>query len=66
MSSTIQLEIYAKFTLKQNATMLAILDVPSAILANWPCHMASYRTWPWDAYAAGNDVNVPAQNLLHS
>ena len=66
MSSLTQLGTYAKFTPKQKATTLAMLHVPSAILANWPCHMASCRTWPWDALASGNDVNVPAQNLLHS
>ena len=60
MSLATQLGTYAKFTLKQKATMLAILDVPSAILANWPCHMASCRTWPWATYATGSDVNVPA------
>ena len=36
--------------------MLAMLHVPSAPLAN--CCMASYMTW--GAYAAGDDVNVPA------
>ena len=60
--SATQLGTYAKFTLKQEATMLAILHVPSATLANWPCCTASYRTW--DTYAAGDDVNVPVLNLL--
>ena len=41
----------------QKVTTLAILYVPSAILANWPCHVASYRTW--GAYAVSGDVNVP-------
>ena len=36
---------------------LAILHVPNATLANWPCRMSSYRTW--GAYAAGDGVNVP-------
>ena len=56
MSSATQLGTYTKFTPKQQATALAILHVPSATLANWPCHMASYRTW--GAYAAGVDTNV--------
>ena len=60
--SATQLGTYAKFTLKQEATTLAILHVPSATLANWPCHMASYRTW--GTYAAGDDVNVSVLNLL--
>ena len=51
MLSATQLGTYTKFTPKQEATMLAIL---SATLAN--CCTASYRTW--DAYAAGDDVNV--------
>ena len=55
MSSATQLETYAKFTLKQEATVVAILHVPSATLAN--CCKASYTTW--GAYAAGDDVNVP-------
>ena len=60
MSSATQLGTYAKFTPKQEATTLAILHVPSATLAN---HLtASYRTW--GAYAAGDDINIPAQNLL--
>ena len=42
--------------------MLAILHVPSVTLANWPYRIISYRTW--DAYAASDDVNVPARNLL--
>ena len=54
MLSATQLGTYTKFTLKQEATMLAILHVLSATLAN--CGMASYRTW--GAYAAGDDVNV--------
>ena len=62
MLSATQLGTYAKFTPKQEATMLAILHVPSATLANWPCHTVSYRTW--GAYAAGDDVNVSVQNLL--
>ena len=45
-----------KFTPKQEATTLAILHVPSATLANWPCRTDSYRTW--GAYAADDDVNV--------
>ena len=57
-----QLGTYAKFTLKQEATVLAILHVPSATMVNWPCRTASYRIW--GAYAAGDDVNVPVQNLL--
>ena len=56
MSLATQLGTYAKFTLKWKATMLAILHVPSATLANWPCHTASYMTW--GAYAASDDVNV--------
>ena len=36
MSSATQLGTYAKFTPKLKATMLAILHVPSATLANWP------------------------------
>ena len=53
---------YAKFTPKQKATTLTILRVPSATVANWPYFIAGYRTW--GAYAASDDVNVPAQNLL--
>ena len=60
--SATQLGTYAKFTLKQKATMLAILHVPSTTLTNWPCRTASYRTWA--TYAAGDDVNVSVQNLL--
>ena len=60
MSLATQLGTYANFTPKQEATTLATLHVPSATLAN--CHTASYRTC--DTYAAGDDVNVPAQNLL--
>ena len=37
--------------------MLALLHVPSATLAN--CCTVS-----WGAYAAGDDINVPAWNLL--
>ena len=62
MLSATQLGTYTKFTPKQKATTLAILHVPSATLANWPCHTATYRTW--GAYAAGDDVNVPVLNLL--
>ena len=62
MLSATQLGTYTKFTLKQEATTLAILHVPGATLTNWPCCMASYRTW--GAYAAGDDVNVPVLNLL--
>ena len=57
VSLATQLVTYTKFTQKQKATMLAILHVPSATLANWPCHMASYRMW--SAYAASDCVNVP-------
>ena len=57
MSSATQLGTYAKLTPKQEATMLAILHVPSATLANWPCCTASYRTW--GAYAAGDATNDP-------
>ena len=53
MLSANQLETHAKFTLKQEATMLALLLVPSATLAN--C-----RTVSWGAYSAGDDINVPA------
>ena len=60
--SAIQLGTYTKFTLKQKATTLGILHLPSATLANWPCRTASYRTW--GAYAAGDDVNVSVLNLL--
>ena len=60
MSLATQLRTYTKFTPKQKATKLAILYVRSATLAN--CHTASYRTC--DTYAVGDDVNVPAQNLL--
>ena len=62
MLSATQLGTYTKFTLKQKATVLAILHVPSATLANWPCRTASYRTW--GAYAVGDNVNVPVLNLL--
>ena len=51
-SSATQLETYVKFTPKQEATMLAILHVPSATLAN--CRTASYRTW--GTYAEGDDI----------
>ena len=54
MSSATQLGTYTKFTLKQEATMLAILHVLTAALAN--CGTASYRTW--GTYAAGDDVNL--------
>ena len=54
-----RLATYTKFTPKQEATTLAILHVPSA---NWPCRTDSYRTW--GAYAADDDVNVLARNLL--
>ena len=57
MSSATQLGAYAKFTPVQKATMLAILHVPSATLANWPCCTAGYRTW--GTYAASDDINVP-------
>ena len=60
MLSATQLETYTKFTLKQEATMLALLHVPSATLAN--CCTVSYRTC--GTYAAGDDINVPVQNLL--
>ena len=60
MSLATQLGTYANFTSKQEATTLATLHLPSATLAN--CCKASYRTC--DAYAAGDNVNVPAQNLL--
>ena len=62
MLSATQLGTYAKFIPKQEATMLVILHVSSATLANWPCCTDSYRTW--GAYAAGDDVNVPVLNLL--
>ena len=55
-----QLGTYTNFTPKQEATTLATLHLPSVTLAN--CCTASYRTC--DAYAAGDDINVPAQNLL--
>ena len=42
--------------------MLAILNVPSATLAN--CRTVSYMTW--GAYAAGDDINVPACTNLTS
>ena len=32
-----RLATYVKLTPKQKAAMLAILHVPSATLANWPC-----------------------------
>ena len=56
MSLATQLGTYTKFTPKQEATMLAILNVPSATLAN--CRTASYMTW--GTYAVGDDVNVLA------
>ena len=65
MSSATQLVTDAKFTPKQEATTLANLCVPNATLAIWPCRTAkrdSYKTRGADA--AGNDVNVPVQNLL--
>ena len=62
MSLATQLGTYAKFTPKQEATTLAILHVPSATLANWPCRTDSYRTW--GAYTTDDDVNVLARNLL--
>ena len=37
ISLATQLGTCAKFTTKQKATMPAILHVPSATLANWPC-----------------------------
>ena len=55
-----QLGTYAKFTLKQEAIMLAFLHVSSATLVN--CCNASYRAW--GAYAKGDDINIPAWNLL--
>ena len=60
ISLATQLGTYAKFTPKQEATMLAIMHVPSATLPT--CRMANYRTW--GAYAAGDDINVPVRNLL--
>ena len=62
MSLATQLGNYAKFTVKQEATTLAILHVPSATLAN--CRTATYRTL--GAYAVGDDVNVPACAYLTS
>ena len=35
-TTQIRIQTYAKFTPKQKATVLAILHVPSATLANWP------------------------------
>ena len=58
MSLATWLATYTKFTPKQEATMLAILHVPSA---NWPCRTDSYRTW--GAYTTDDDVNVPAVKL---
>ena len=54
ISLATQLGTYVKFTPKQEATMLAILNVPSATLAN--CRTASYMTW--GAYATVDDINV--------
>ena len=62
MLSATQLGTYTKFTQKQEATTLAILHVPNAILAKY--RMASYRTW--GTYAAGDDVNAPTCTKLTS
>ena len=67
MSSITQIETYAKLTPKQKATMLAILHIPSATLANWPCRRYSIVM----TIGCGvlmlqvhDDVNVPVRNLL--
>ena len=60
MLSATQLGTYTKFTLKQEATMLAILHVLTATLAN--CGMASYR--PWEFMLQEMTLTFSVQNLL--